>query len=258
MKKLVLASVFCFTLAGLVFAQTPGRNQSLIVIKTNFSLGQSVVWVYVNGTKTDEIGNKSSHSFIVNNGNCNLTFGSMYYHVKEPMDKKDLTISLNSERIEIEVRIGPFHQVSTRIISRSPLNQSTNNNTGNGLENAVLKICESLIYDLPKNKTIAVLSVSSRDRNTATFVVEEIEFQLVDSKEFKVVDRATLDKIRTEQNFQLSGEVDDRSAVSIGKLLGANIVITGSISGSGTSQRITIKALDVQTAQIITMARESF
>jgi hypothetical protein len=67
-----------------------------------------------------------------------------------------------------------------------------------------------------------------------------------------------LDKIRTEQNFQLSGEVDDRSAVSIGKILGANIVITGSISGLGTSQRITIKALDVQTAQIITMARESF
>jgi TolB-like protein len=127
-----------------------------------------------------------------------------------------------------------------------------------GIEGAVNKICESLIYDLPKNKTIAVLSVSSKDRNTATFVVEELEFQLVNSKEFKIVDRATLDKIRTEQNFQLSGEVDDRSAVSIGKLLGANIVITGSISDSSTSQRITIKALDVQTAQIITMARESF
>jgi len=129
-----------------------------------------------------------------------------------------------------------------------------------GIEGAVNKICEALIYDLPKNKTIAVLSVSSRDRNMATFVVEELEFQLVDSKEFRIVDRTTLDKIRTEQNFQLSGEVDDSSAVSIGKLLGAHVVITGTISGSGsgTSQRLTIKALDVQTAQIITMARETF
>jgi hypothetical protein len=41
-------------------------------------------------------------------------------------------------------------------------------------------------------------------------------------------------------------------------MLGANIVITGSISGAGTIQRLTIKALDVQTAQILTMAREQF
>jgi TolB-like protein len=103
-----------------------------------------------------------------------------------------------------------------------------------------------------------ILRISSKDRDTATSVIEELEFQFVDSKKFKIVDRKTLDTIGTEQNFQLSGDVDDNSAVSIGKMLGANIVITGTISGTGSAQRLTIKALDVKTAQIITMAREQF
>jgi len=67
-----------------------------------------------------------------------------------------------------------------------------------------------------------------------------------------------LDIIRAEQNFQMSGEVSEESAISIGQMLGANIVITGSITGTGTNQRLSIKALDVKTAQIVTMVRETF
>jgi hypothetical protein len=41
-------------------------------------------------------------------------------------------------------------------------------------------------------------------------------------------------------------------------MLGANIVITGGLTGSGSSQRLTLKALNVQSAQIMAMAREQF
>jgi curli biogenesis system outer membrane secretion channel CsgG len=89
-------------------------------------------------------------------------------------------------------------------------------------------------------------------------VVDEVEFQLVDARRFTIVDRKTLDTIRSEQNFQMSGDVSDASAVSIGQMLGANIVITGNITGTGSMQRLSIKALDVRTAQIVTMVRETF
>jgi len=56
----------------------------------------------------------------------------------------------------------------------------------------------------------------------------------------------------------MSGEVSDDSAVSIGSMLGASIVITGSITGTGNTKRITMKALDVATSQIIAMSREGF
>jgi hypothetical protein len=56
----------------------------------------------------------------------------------------------------------------------------------------------------------------------------------------------------------MSGDVSDATAVSIGQMLGANIVLTGSISGTGSDRRLSIRALDVRTAQIITMVREEF
>jgi hypothetical protein len=115
-----------------------------------------------------------------------------------------------------------------------------------------------LIENLPQKSTIAVLSIGSNDRALSENAAEELEFNLVDSGKFTIVDRARLDQIRREQDFQLSGEVSDDSAVSIGNMLGANIVLVGTITTTGSKGRIAIRALDVKTAQIVTMAREQF
>jgi TolB-like protein len=123
-------------------------------------------------------------------------------------------------------------------------------------EAAIHRVSEKFIAGLPENSIIAVLNISADERDTALFIIDELQFQLVESGKFKVVDRKSLDLIRTEQNFQMSGEVSDESAVSIGSLLGANIVITGSISGSGSARRLTLKALDVKTGEITANARE--
>jgi len=127
-----------------------------------------------------------------------------------------------------------------------------------GIDGALGKVAETLIDGIPRDSTIAILSVYSADRETSEYVIDELEYKLVGARKFKIVDRRRLEQIRREQNFQLSGEVDDSSAVSIGNMLGASIVITGDISGSGASRRLVLKALDVKTAQIVTMARERF
>ncbi|MDR0558021.1 MAG: hypothetical protein LBG43_09210 [Treponema sp.] len=62
----------------------------------------------------------------------------------------------------------------------------------------------------------------------ASFAIDEIEFQPVDSRQFGMADRKTLDSIRIEQNFLMSGEASDDSVVSIGNAPGATIVIAGS------------------------------
>jgi TolB-like protein len=128
----------------------------------------------------------------------------------------------------------------------------------NTIEGAVNRAAEGLIGDLPDGATLAIISISSRDADMAEFVIEELAYLMVDTRKFKVVDRKSLDAIKTEQNFQYSGDVDDDSAVSIGKLLGASIVITGSISGSGSTRRLRTKALNVLTAEIVSMASERF
>jgi len=42
-----------------------------------------------------------------------------------------------------------------------------------------------------------------------------------------VVDRQQLDLIRAELNFQMSGEVSDESAQSIGQMLGVQSIMSG-------------------------------
>jgi PBP1b-binding outer membrane lipoprotein LpoB len=119
-------------------------------------------------------------------------------------------------------------------------------------------ITNQLIGSLPRRSVIAILNVTSDDTKLSETAIDELELNLVDSRMFTIVDRNRLDQIRREQNFQLSGDVSDESAVSIGQMLGASIVLVGNITTTGVSGRITIRALDVRTGQIVTMARESF
>jgi curli biogenesis system outer membrane secretion channel CsgG len=141
--------------------------------------------------------------------------------------------------------------VASATTQQRPIGQST-------LESALSAAADVIIARLKPQTTVAVVSIASRDTEAADFVVDELAYIIVSSGNFKVVDRKSLEAIRSEQNFQSSGEVDDDSAVSIGKLLGANIVITGSISGVGSTRRLRLKALDVMTAEIAAMASEAF
>jgi hypothetical protein len=103
---------------------------------------------------------------------------------------------------------------------------------------------------------IAVISIAASSASDSEFLIEELNRLLVNSLQFAVVDRRSLDAIRTEQNFQTSGEVDDDQVVGIGKMAGANIVITGNITTSGKTSRLRLKALDVKTAEIVAMSSE--
>lgn len=163
-----------------------------------------------------------------------------------------LFVSGNTQKITATGDVVPMNQRVQQTRRR------TNRGATTGIEGAINRACGDLVNELPDNSTIAVINISSNDRETSVFVVDEVEFQLVDARRFTIVDRKTLDTIRSEQNFQMSGDVSDASAVSIGQMLGANIVITGNITGTGSMQRLSIKALDVRTAQIVTMVRESF
>jgi TolB-like protein len=123
-------------------------------------------------------------------------------------------------------------------------------------EDAVNRISEKFIAALGEGSVIAVLNIAAEDKEAVAFITGELEHQLVESGKFKVVDRKSLDDVRSEQDFQLSGNVSDESAISIGNMLGANIVVTGDINGSGASRRLNVKALDVVTGEIVSSGRE--
>jgi TolB-like protein len=135
--------------------------------------------------------------------------------------------------------------------------QGTQARSAASVEEAVQRASEKFIGGLPEGATIALTGVASTDTETAAFVMDGLQQLLVDAAQFKIVDRKSLDAIYAERNFQYySGDVDDNSMVSMGKMLGATIVITGDISGSGSNRRLNLKALDVKTSEILVSARE--
>ena len=69
------------------------------------------------------------------------------------------------------------------------------------------------------------MGITSTDPNEAIFYVNELAIQFVNSRRYTVIERNDVDKVLLEQNFQMSGLVDDDAFVSIGKFIGATIVV---------------------------------
>lgn len=93
---------------------------------------------------------------------------------------------------------------------------------------------------------------------------------LVKISRFRVFERIKLDAILEEQDFQVySGRVDPSTAVKIGKMLGVDLIVTGSVTSivyqksggiklgpvslkkSAASATMTIRAINVTTGEII-------
>jgi len=126
---------------------------------------------------------------------------------------------------------------------------------GNEVKIATRKAADTMIKSLKKEARILIVSITSNDSVVSEYIAGELEYFLVNNK-FTVVDRKELDLLRGEKIFQLSGEVDDTSAVEMGKNVGASIIISGAITGSGNFRTLDLRALDTQTAIVVGRGRE--
>ncbi|MDR3200195.1 MAG: CsgG/HfaB family protein [Spirochaetales bacterium] len=245
----------------------PGQNESVLIVRRNDRYIDKVN-VMVDGKKILTIGQNEEGRAIISNGHHTL-----YAEVNADITSDKVDFEVNSKEISFTATIEMLYLVfytsfsielekageSAITIPDSPIaGRSARGAANKSVEDALYKAGDELIKALPKNSTVAIISVASNDTEMAEFVIDELAYVIVNAGSFKVVDRKSLDTIRSEQKFQMAGEVDDDSAVSIGKLLGANIVITGNIGGSGSTRRLRLKALDVKTAQIVAMSSQPF
>ncbi|MDR1869379.1 MAG: CsgG/HfaB family protein [Treponema sp.] len=124
-----------------------------------------------------------------------------------------------------------------------------------GIEAALARAADNTLKNVPTRSRIAIVYITAQDKSTTEYIAGELEFIWVNAG-YTIIDRSQLDRIRREQNFQLSGAVDDDTAVSIGKIIGASIIVTGSVDGQGNLRRLRLRALDTQTSQVVGVASE--
>jgi len=118
------------------------------------------------------------------------------------------------------------------------------------LDTAIREASDYLNKNVPSGSTIVILNIQSVSETLSDYVIDEFIANGVNDRVFKVVDRQQLDLIRAEHEFQMSGSVDEKLAVSIGRMLSAQIIVSGRVRKMGDRYRMTIRALDVETAQV--------
>ena len=115
------------------------------------------------------------------------------------------------------------------------------------LDTAIKNGAEHFEKTLQSGTTIAVLGVRSDFSQLSEYVIDQLSYYLVNGRIFTVVDRNYLDVIQRELIYQMSGDVSDETAQSIGKQIGAQTVITVGIQPFGNEYRLVLRALSVET-----------
>ena len=118
------------------------------------------------------------------------------------------------------------------------------------LDEAIQEGAAEIQDKLEQGVKVAVLNFISPTQRFSDYVLDEMMTIFVRYGKITVVDRANLELIQQEMNFQMSGEVSDDSARAIGRLLGAQSIVSGSIEDLDTHYRIRFRAIDVESAAI--------
>ena len=186
------------------------------------------------------------------NGRTVIPNGRHILEIKDQSSiyKLSLQIEVNSEDVSysLDINMGPvFVLIET---SRQKME-----NAQTGVEGALARAANETLKNVPARSKIAIVYITAQDRSTTEYIVGELEFIWVNAG-YIIIDRNQLDRIRQEQKFQMSGEVDDKTAVSIGKIIGANIIVTGRVDGEGNLRRLRLRALNTETAQVVGVASE--
>jgi TolB-like protein len=104
---------------------------------------------------------------------------------------------------------------------------------------------------IPANSTVVVLNFQSDYPNLSEYIIDDITSNLVNTDLFTVVDRRSLELLQQELAFQMSGEVSEEAALSIGRRLGAQMVISGAVVYLGELYRLRVQAIEVESARIV-------
>ena len=101
---------------------------------------------------------------------------------------------------------------------------------------------------------VAVIPIESNESNSeiSSMILDKLITNLVKKRRFKVIEREFLEKIINEQSLGMTGIVDEASAISAGKVIGAEAIIMGKQNELNGDMHISVRVIDVETSETIT------
>ncbi len=103
----------------------------------------------------------------------------------------------------------------------------------------------------PRIAAVMPFAAGAGDEDMGRAAGNFMESRLSSSASLTLIERARVADIVKELELQKSGLVDESSAVKVGKLLGAALVITGNIDRAGSDLVVSARVIDVETGEIL-------
>ena len=145
---------------------------------------------------------------------------------------------------------------------------STSNDRQGSIQSGVQSLVDKLVAGMNLSDSeglsrIAVLpfettSEGEQEVNLGKMSAALLSSRLAAKPGIMQVERGRLNDILSEVKRSEKGQVSKKSAVSVGKLVGANNVILGTLSPSGAEYLLTARIVDSETGRIVSMADHSF
>ena len=120
---------------------------------------------------------------------------------------------------------------------------------------AIAQIFVAFSRLIPAGSSVAIIGIDSGSPNEAVYYANDLAEHFVNAGNYTILNRRNIDSVIRENDFQLSGMVDDNEIVSIGKFLSASIVISGSVDVAGAQKILTLRAIEVLTSKELSTQR---
>ncbi|MBI4656481.1 MAG: hypothetical protein HY746_07035 [Elusimicrobia bacterium] len=105
------------------------------------------------------------------------------------------------------------------------------------------------------NKKIAIIPFSytdGKESKDGSVISERLTMRMIKLKKFEIIERSVLDKVMNELKLQASGIMDATSTKNLGKLLGVEAIITGTLLTTQEGKiEVNARLIKTETAQAI-------
>ena len=125
------------------------------------------------------------------------------------------------------------------------------------------RLAENISYGQKylSNKKVAVLPFSYTDKrvsNDGVVISERLLTLIINRRKLEVIERGLLEKVLSELKLQHSGAIDESSIKGIGKILGVEAVVTGTLTRHRDGRiEINARLIKTESAAVLSAAAET-
>jgi Mg-chelatase subunit ChlD/TolB-like protein len=185
------------------------------------------------------------------------TQGSVSHHTGSNFQTDKLeTIVIRFAREEIENSKGKKEEGSTEYFLANKIDTERKEDTLlKLLDMSVSQLLDYSSYTLSKEDVVSILPFVPTQKKYTDYMSEQVLLSLQKSKKFVIVDRSKLNQILKEQKLSISGAIEEKDAVKLGKLLNAKILISGDMYEKKKNYELFLKLIRTETGEVLSITK---